>query len=211
MAESVNLVRARANSGARVEADDLLFAFDCTISITTNDAGTLTQLPVEVEGSAAANVADHYQNNPLSLVLSGLVTDTPPVVEGVAPLPNRALGMLDELREMKRRGQPVSLITNGRGVFENMVITSVSETQTLAQGHAVVPTVTLQQVTFVGSAVTFIPPLASAARGRRSSDVVEDNGTSDAASGIDNRGSTTTVEESVPPGVRLFGGLFGVS
>jgi len=215
MAESVNLVRARANSGARIESDDILFGFDATISVGISDDGTLTQVPIEVAGQPGENVADHFQNRPLGLTLVGIVTDTPNP-GSVVPLPNRALDLLDALRELKRRGQPITVVTNGRGTFEDMVITSVSEQQTLSQGHAVGPTVKMQRVQFTSARVTYIPPLAASAAARRSSDVSDENGASDAASGTDERGRTTAsdanAEESAgaAPAVRLFGRLFGV-
>ena len=216
MAESVNLVRARANAGARIESDDILFQFDATLTVSMQDDGQVTQVPIEVAGEPGANVADHYTNAPLKLTLSGIVTDTPNVVDGVTPQPGRALRLLDALRALKQRGQPVTIVTAGRGSFDRMVIVSISEQHSLSQGHAVGPTVVLEQVRFASSQVTFIPPLAAAEPERRSSDVSSDNGADDAAAGEDERGrqtsTTSTPEESAgaPPAVRLFGGLLGV-
>lgn len=214
MAESVTIVRARANSGARIEAADMLFEFDATVSVGISDTGTVTQVPVELDGQAGSNVADHYQNAPLSITLRGIVTDTP-LTDG-AVLPNRALDMLTTLRTMKAKGQPITVVTNGRGSFDNMVITSVTEQQTAAQGHAVSPVVQLVQVRFTAPRVTFIPALAEAASNRRSSDVSDSNGADDAASGEDERGAQSAAEATteqaggLPPAVGLLGSFAGV-
>ncbi len=217
MADSVNLVRARANAGARIESGDVLLQFDAIISVGLQDTGTLTQVPIEVSGEAGESVADHYQNSPVALTLRGIVTDTPNPENDAQPLPNRALDFLIALRSLKQLGQPLNVITNGRGTFSNMVITSVTESQTQGQGHAVGPTVRLEQVRFTSAQVTYIPPLAEATSGRRSSDVTDDNGADDAAAGTDERGRTTATEADaeesagVAPAVSLFGGLFGVN
>lgn len=125
------------------------YPIDLAITETLNLESTVTKYPIE----RGAKIADHVQNEPPTITLEGIVSDTPigviatdptrQVVTGGALPSKDALTRLLAIRDAK---EPVVIECN-LGRFEQMIMTSLEVPKSKEVGKALQFTVTFEQIT----------------------------------------------------------------
>lgn len=202
MAEQVLAVRAPASRGAALYGGGPLevFRYDATVSISRQETGSATSFPVE----NGTTITDHFQNQPTTITLSGVVSDHPLV--GFA-MPNRTVDARALLDTLKRSATMLTLKTN-RDVFTNMLIVDWSEEQTAKSGQSFRPTIRLQQVVIVRAETVPVPLIGALDDNRSGSDVAPE--AADGAGGVQDGGRQSTTPVTTPPDpplVRVLSGL----
>lgn len=116
-----------------ISAEDSQIAFDACISEQHNSKATVTSHPIE----RGADVTDHVQQDPDGLVLNGIISDTPillnvetdlePSVPGTDPQ-RRAHAAYKEFRRLKEAASLLEVTTELHD-YADMVITAISVTR----------------------------------------------------------------------------------
>lgn len=122
---------------------------DATISEQITHNGTVTEHPIE-DGSL---VADHIQLDPVTLSVTGFVSNTP-VSLGLGAIPRsdptRARTAYEALLEVFRKKELVQ-IQDGLDVYEDMAMTSLSVPRDRASANALQFTAAFRKLTKVGT------------------------------------------------------------
>jgi hypothetical protein len=115
------LIRDRARVGASItDALQRAFTFDVVTSESHEVSADATEHTVE----GASPITDHIQLKQKTLALSGVVTNTPIIVDALTPS-QRARVAYETIVEMMERAELVTVVT-GLTVYENMAIVQVS-------------------------------------------------------------------------------------
>lgn len=120
---------------------------DTVLSERHQADSTVTQQPVE-EGS---NIADHIVNEPETVVIEGIVSNTP-ITGGTR---NAAQEVFNELYSLRDAKEVVTVVT-GLVVYENMVITNISIPRDRGTGGLVRFTVELTRIIKAGTTFGFL-------------------------------------------------------
>jgi hypothetical protein len=150
-------------SAAFITSDGRYLVFDATIGETFSTPISVTRHPIET----GADVTDHAQPQPVSVLVEGVVSETPfEIPTGrlalslTAPLsgPQRTQAAADFLRSIE--GQRISYYSTRRGSYLNCVVTRWTETTDgFARGRFQVE---LRQIRVAGVGTVTIPPEAPA-------------------------------------------------
>lgn len=114
--------------------------FDNTISEDYRFNSKVTSYPVE----RGTIVSDHIINLPDTIVISGLVTDTP--LNFLATF-NRSISVFNSLIQLHETRSVVTVQT-GLRQYENMAITSLDVPRTIATGQTLTFNIELQRIIF---------------------------------------------------------------
>ena len=114
--------------------------FDNTISEEYKFSSNVTSYPVE-RGTV---VSDHIMNMPDTIILTGLVTDTPLSVFATF---NRSISVFNSLIDLHERREVVTVQT-GLKRYDNMAITSIDVPRTVKTGQTLTFTIELQKIVF---------------------------------------------------------------
>ena len=126
----VTLIRQNLRRGASIaDVSGRVFTFDATLSEQHEETAQSTDHPAE-EG---IDFSDHIQLKPTTVRLSGVVSNTPVMVDGEL-LPDRATTAFDLLREMMA-AKELMTVTTGIGVYDNMALLQVSTPRGPATGR----------------------------------------------------------------------------
>jgi hypothetical protein len=123
------------------------YTIDVAVTIDASIVNDVTEHPVE----DGADVADHVRAKPIRLVIEGVVSDTP-IGEIVSERDGDALPSQEaysRLIEMSRAREPVTIETDDRGTFDNMMLATLSAPVNAETGDALRFTATFIQVTLV--------------------------------------------------------------
>lgn len=121
---------------------------DATLSETHETTSTVTSFPVE-DGSF---ISDYVINNPETLVISGLVTDTPlNILSGF----NRSITSYNELLRLQNNKQLVTVVT-GIKVYTNMIMTSISVPRDAQTGRSLTFNINFQKLILDNSTTTYL-------------------------------------------------------
>ena len=139
------------------------YTIDAALSVDSSLVNDVTEHPVE----DGADVADHVRARPVNLTIEGIVSDTPIGTvaderEGVA-LPSQEA--YSRLLEMSRAREPVTIQTDDRGTFENMILASLVAPVNALTGDALRFTAVFKQITLVTNSravVLVATPIAKA-------------------------------------------------
>lgn len=121
-----------------IAAADSQIAFDATVSESHTGKLEVTEHPVET----GADVSDHARKAPDSLQISGIISDTPillniedrqPSVEGTDP-DARARAAYDEFRRLQDTAALLEVTTEMR-LFSDMMIESISVSRDASKRH----------------------------------------------------------------------------
>lgn len=188
-----------------------VFRYDATTAIGEKESGKLTSYPIETGGA----VADHYQNLPLSITLSGVYTRDPSLTTKAREGANGFIGSRTEngrelLRALKRSGEPLTIRTQRGTVYENMVILDWTDNQSPSTGATFRPSIRLQQVDFASVETALIPDVGGLSDRTAANVRTEQRPGVSGDSETGRQSPTAAEEEDVAPLRQAFGGLFGV-
>lgn len=119
---------------------------DAVITEDHNYNSRVTSFPVENR----LNISDHIINEPETLTISGVVSDTPLSI--LAPF-NRSVNAFNQLIEIHNRRERITVVT-GIKVYNDMVMTSLSVPRSVDSGQSLTFTIELQRV-ILDSSVRF--------------------------------------------------------
>jgi len=143
---------------------------DCTVSESHNGEVEVTEHPVE-EG---ANITDHTRAKPVTLILEGIVSNTPlnneqqtrkvKSAEGftfettaaasvIAGQPGVAEAAFTKLQQLREKGVPITIITRFK-TYTNMVMSSLVVPRNASTGECVRFTATFKNVVIVKNKTT---------------------------------------------------------
>lgn len=139
--------------GSPVKAKIGAVTMDASVSETHVDEVEITEHPVEF----GPDISDHIRKRPITLEISGIVTNTPlvflaslfsksPVDNDVLPSTDRVSRAYDTLRELQDKGELIKVVTSLRE-YENMAIQSIAIARDAANGQVLNATLSLRQVT----------------------------------------------------------------
>lgn len=127
---------------------------DATLSEVHDWNAKVTAFPIE----DGAEISDFIANEPRTVELSGIVTDSPVVffsfTTGTTDHVQQALSALQEIRDNR---QPISIVT-GLLSYENMVMQSLSIPRSPRTGQALEFTARFREIERVQLSYTTIPP-----------------------------------------------------
>lgn len=150
---NVAIIRQPASSGAAIEQDGVrVFQFDATVQEQHSIAATPTAHPLE----NGAEAADHIRVEPVQLVVTGIITNTPFVVS-TTPLRDRDFVAWDSLERLLRGRRPLTVVTPVR-VYEDMALVNVAANRDPTTGQQLAPTLTFRELVFVESMFVEVPP-----------------------------------------------------
>lgn len=112
---------------------------DVTITEQHRYNSRVTNYPVE-DGTI---VSDHIINEPDTLTLQALVSDSP---LNILALPNRSVDVFNRLVDIQQRRELVTVVT-GLKIYDSMAITSLDVPRNLETGQSLTFTIELQKVT----------------------------------------------------------------
>jgi hypothetical protein len=143
--------------------------FDNTISEEYRFNSRVTSYPVE-QGTL---VQDHIINLPETVVLSGLVTDTPLFI--LSPF-NRSIDVFNQLIALHEQRAVVQVQT-GLRLYPKMAITSLDIPRTVKTGQTLTFNIELQRIIFSDVLSTFIDPtnIQAGTQINRSSQIIADS------------------------------------
>jgi len=151
-----------------VEGDGAFMEFDATMSEQVTDEAEVTSHPVE-DGT---DISDHVQLKPRQLSLTQLATNAPLFA---TPEPDRDILLHQQLRDMQKRKEPVTVVT-GLDVYDNMVIKTISTGRDRSTGQALPIAINLTEVIIANQEVVTVPASVLAARAKRSGKSKKDGG-----------------------------------
>lgn len=117
-----------------------IVSFDTMISEEHKFSSRITYFPVE----SGPIVSDHIINQPVVIILSGLVTDTP---LNILAQFNRSVSAFDALVAIHENRQVVDVVT-GIKIYRNMAITSLDVPRTIKTGQSLTFNIQLQRIIF---------------------------------------------------------------
>lgn len=130
------------------------FPVDAAVRETHQYPSEVTSHPVEDE----ADFTDHVLNRPTTLIVEGIVSDTPIGVvaslRGDGALPSD--DALAKLLEIRGRREPIRIVSS-LGIHDNMVMQSLVIPRTAATGDALRFTATFRQIQLVTNERTTVP------------------------------------------------------
>lgn len=146
------------DSDSQFKRDSLIL--DASVSEVHTTSSTITDHPVET----GANITDHVHKNPDTLVITGIVTNTPTrFPEGIISVPvfqaiertfaknvtnDLARTAYDKLRDLVNNKELVKIVTNLR-TYENMLIEEFSVNRDFETADALAFTMRLREVRIV--------------------------------------------------------------
>jgi hypothetical protein len=155
------------------------YAIDATVTFDAAIVNEVTTHPVE----DGADVADHVRARPVRVTIAGIVSDTPLGIvaseRGGDVLPSQEA--YSRLLEMSRAREPVSIETDDRGTFDDMVLESLSAPLDESTGDALHFTASFVQITLVENARATVPVAVPRAKKKV------------------NKGAKPTEQEQAPP------------
>ena len=124
---------------------------DGYLSETHNRNSTITRYPVE----GGDEITDHIQNHPISVTVSGIVSNTPLNRNLFTNLrgdfsEDRVVAAFEEFERLREAKQPISIVT-GLKVYEGMAIESFTPTKNQRTGYSMEFSMTLIKITIVSS------------------------------------------------------------
>lgn len=143
------LIQYLTNTGARKNIE-----IDCKIEATHDFAAESTQFPVE-SGSV---ISDHIINKPKTLQIHGVVTNSPLVLDDVDPA--RMLNTFDKLMDIRDNKYLVTVVTEF-GLYENMVMNSLSLPRNAAVGDSLDFSASFGQIEIVSSKFVTLPNVSN--------------------------------------------------
>jgi len=188
-----------------------IFRYDATTQITEHESGTFTKFPIETGGA----VADHYQNLPLLITLSGVYTDDPSLPSKAKDSASGFIGSRSEngrelLRSLKRRAEIFTVRTQRGTTYENMIILDWQDTKTAGTGATFRPTIRLEQTAFATAETTLIPNVGGLENRTAENVRTEERSGASGDSETGRQSPTEAEEEDLAPLRRAFGGILGV-
>jgi hypothetical protein len=145
------------------------FSFDVVEQEQLSTTVTSSKYPRE-DGS---NATDHAYNDPDSISIAGLITDTPGG-KGDAE-PGRAQELFDKLMILKRECTPVSASVELRD-YASVLITSVDAIQDAKTGYSIPVNITIEEVEVADQQFVDIPPEVMAEEVKHSANDRTDGG-----------------------------------
>jgi hypothetical protein len=127
--------------------------FDATTAETVDAPVEVSAFPVE-DGST---ITDHATVSPRTISITGIITAAP--LDTADQFSDRLGWLMDDMFELRKRREPVAIFSE-IGLFENMLISSVSATFSTDGGQAIALDVTMTEVLIANSVEVFIPALA---------------------------------------------------
>jgi hypothetical protein len=114
--------------------------FDTMVTEEHRYSSRVTNYPVE----SGTIISDHIINEPDTVILSGLVTDTPlNILAGF----NRSIAAFNALIQIHERRQVIDIVT-GIKVYKNMAITSLDVPRSIKNGQSLTFNIQLQKIIF---------------------------------------------------------------
>lgn len=126
------------------------FEIDVTVSEVHNRSASVTSNPVE----SGASISDHVINDPKTVTLSGVVSNTPLALFGIGSDESRSQSAFDALEELYDSREPFDLQT-GFKLYQNCVFTNLTMPKTRAGELRF--TASFRQVTVVDTELALIP------------------------------------------------------
>ena len=123
-----------------------IVTFDTMVTEEHRVSSRVTYYPVE----RGTIVSDHIINEPDTIILSGLVTDTP--LNLFAPF-NRSIAAFNALLQIHERRELIDVVT-GIKIYRNMAITSLDVPRNMKTGQTLTFNIELQRIIFVDNVVT---------------------------------------------------------
>lgn len=121
---------------------------DATLSETHETSSTVTNFPIE-DGSF---ISDYVINNPETLTISVLVTDTPlNILSGF----NRSITSYNELIRLQKNKELLTVVT-GIKVYTNMIMTSISVPRDAQTGKSLTFNINFQKLILDNSTTTYL-------------------------------------------------------
>jgi hypothetical protein len=114
--------------------------FDSAVSETHRFSSTVTQYPVE-NGTI---VSDHILKKPDSIILSGVVTDSP---LNIFSFYNRSIDAFNRLVQLHEKREVFTVVT-GIKIYNNMTITSLNVPRALKTGQSLKFDIELQRIIY---------------------------------------------------------------
>lgn len=145
----LSLLYGRKYPRAQVESQEGgIIVLDAVLLEEHKYTSRVTSYPIETaaEGNSTV-ISDHIINEPDSLILQGIVSDTP--INIFAPR-NRSITAFNQLIRLHQSKQPVTVVT-GLKVYTNMAITSLDIPRNLKTGQSLTFNIDLQKLTFSSS------------------------------------------------------------
>lgn len=114
--------------------------FDTMVTEEHRYSSRVTNYPVE----SGTIISDHIINEPDTVILSGLVTDTPlNILAGF----NRSISAFNALIQIHEKRQVIDIVT-GIKVYKNMAITSLDVPRSIKNGQSLTFNIQLQKIIF---------------------------------------------------------------
>ncbi len=136
-----------------------LIEIDCSIEEVHRYSAEVTRNPVEL----GAAVTDHVVQQPASLSLNGIISNTPPTLLGGIAGIGKGQTALELLRVVKELGSPLTVITSIRE-YKSMILTSIEAPRSAKTGDAVEVHLTFEEVRLVSSQMAEVPATPSASK-----------------------------------------------
>jgi len=138
--------------GAPIKAQVGVVQFDCSLSEGHTSDSEITDHPVELGGI----ISDHIRELPEELELNGVVSQTPiailaslsaksPVTDDFLPAADRVEAAYSKLRELKKNGDPLTVVTALRN-YSNMLIKTIGISRDADTGNILNCTLSLREV-----------------------------------------------------------------
>lgn len=161
----------RVRQKAHIDADEpgldrLFVEFDVSENETHESTAKATSHPVE----SGAEISDHIQQDPDTLDLQVVVSNTPILseIEASVLTPNRAEDAYNVLRNIKETGRLVTVFTTLRE-YTNMAIVRISVTRNAPKGDVAAMSLRLQHIR-TATSETIDAPTPSVSRGQKTQD-----------------------------------------
>lgn len=164
-----SLLQPRATTGSVITPEE----FDFTLPVITLDANLverhgfkarISKYPVERSADGETRINDHIEPDPDTLVLEGIITNTPIDAANLSKQAARDPSVLDRYRrsyrELKRMARLGTLfnITTGLELYESMAITDISVVRKGNPGFQDIrPVITFEKVRLVSTTTVPIP------------------------------------------------------
>lgn len=133
-------------------SDEEIITLDCTLSIDEDHEVQITEIPIET----GATLSDHAVNKPVTLRMSGIVSDAPAdALEALDSIADdtaaKSQTYYDSIRVFKDQKIPLMIVTERR-VFESMMLTSIRFHADPTTGKVLSVEISAREVFFAESA-----------------------------------------------------------
>ncbi len=126
------------------------YEIDAFISVDPSFQNQITPHPIE----DASEASDHVITRPLTLAVTGIVSDTP--IGAIADIRDSGVvhstDAYERLSELHRSKRPITIETNSFPKFENMVMRSFNPGATASTGESLQFRAVFEQISFVNVA-----------------------------------------------------------